>query len=345
MRMNGKQLHLAACISLVMGCSDPGAVAGLGYFTGAGDDGLVSSECAPTVCESGGVSKAEAHEELEAFYEANPTCTEIPTETLCRNKSIQFGEDWPDQMQAQIQAVAEQSGGFLDGQMQALRCLGFMEPSDALQITPGDPDARVPSQVTIGLEMPAPAEGKSLQDEFLSHFGMLVGTILHVTDDYEFEPLAEPDDNLVLRFIVSSYKGIAVDPENKLRINVDLGRVVWQTGASSEACPDRWMFSGFSSTLSRNIETVETDPAKLIPGEDAVAAALADCGACSHPADYPGIDSGPDLLITTQNVLWRVVLRCSEGGCDEPGAFCTYRIDAQTQKILSNEHECCMDCY
>jgi len=341
MKSNYEPVFAALFLVLSMGCSQAGVDTEAGWFTGSADDEAVSSECAPTVCSSEGMSPAEAQEELVNFYEANPTCTEIPTETLCRNKSIESGEDWADKVEEQIQAAAEQSGGFLDDQIRALRCLAFMEPSDAMQVTPGAPDAKVPSQITIGLEMPAPAEGTSLPDEFLGQFGVLVGTILHVTDDYEFEPLDEPDDNLVLHFIVSSYKGIATDPASQLRIDVDLGPVTWQTGAASEACPGRWVFSSFSSTLSRHIETLETDPAMLISGEEAVAAALAACGSgCSYPADYPGIESGPDLLISTHNVLWRVTLRCPDGGCCEPGAICVYRIEAQTDEILSSEHEC-----
>jgi len=287
------------------------------------------------------------HKELKTFWQTQPTCTELPAELLCRNKSVEYGDDWPKQMEADIQSAAKQSGGFLDEQTQALRCLGAMEPSDALQVAPGDPDSRLPSKLLVGLEMPGPAAGVSLHDEFLDRFGALVGTILHITDDYEFEQERKaPSDYVELRLSAVTYKGIAVDPDKKLRIDVNLRNVYWPEGPdNSEPCPDRWVFVDVTTTLSRHIETLETDPAYLLSGEDAVGTALAECGEdCSHPVTvWDDVDSGPDLFISTEHVVWRIMVNCPVDQWKDELWMCTYRVDAETGDVLSGGPECCID--
>ena len=305
-------------------------------------------ECAPTACDSGGVTGEEAYLELKTFWQTQPACTELPAELQCRNKSVEYGEDWPQQLEADIQSAAEKSGGFLEEQIQALRCLGAMEPSNALGVAPGDADSSLPSKLLVGLEMPGPAAGVTLHDEFLDRFGTLVGTVLHVTGDYEFEQERKaPGDGVEFRLSLLSYKGIPADPDKKLRIDVNLGYVYWPEGpANTEPCPNRWVFVDLSTTLSRHIETLETDPTKLIPSEDAVAAALAACGEdCSHPVTvWDDVESGPDLFITTEHVLWRVTVDCPVPECDDEPWMCTYKVDAETGSVLSGGLECCIDC-
>jgi len=307
-----------------------------------------SGGCTPVACPSGGATWEEMAKELKTFWQTQPTCTELPSDLHCRNKSVEYGDDWPEQMETGIQSAAEKSGGFLDDQLQALRCLGAMEPSDALGVVPGDPDSQVPSKLLVALEMPAPAAGVSIHDDFLERFGALVGTILHVTDDYAFEQERKaPGDDAELRLLAVTYKGIAVDPDKKLRIDVDLHRVSWPSGPGESAiCPGRWVFSGLYSTLSRHIETLETDPERLVSGEEAVASALAECGDdCAYPVTvWDDVDSGPDLFITTEHVVWRVTVDCPVVECDNEPWMCTYKVDAETGDVLSGGLECCIDC-
>lgn len=347
---------LVACLVAISGCDGPGAEEAdssvdpeCGNPTPGnpllGCPGL--GECIPTACDSGGATWEEIHKELKTFWQTQPTCTELPAELLCRNKSVESGDDWPEQLEADIQSAAEMSGGFLDEQIQALRCLGAMEPSDALSVVPGDPDSRLPSKLLVGLEMPGPAAGVSLHDEFLDRFGAQVGTILHVTDDYEFEQERKaPSDYDELRLSAVSYKGIAVDPDEKLRIDVNLGHVYWPEGPdNSEPCPDRWVFVDLTTTLSRHIETLETDPGHLLSGEDAVNAVLAECGEeCSHPVTvWDDVESGPDLFISTEHVVWRVMVDCPVDQWEDELWMCTYRVDAETGDVLSGGQECCID--
>jgi len=288
------------------------------------------------------------HKELKTFWQTQPTCTELPSDLHCLNKSVEYGNDWPDQMEADIQSAAEKSGGFLEEQIQALRCLGAMEPSNALGVAPGDADARVPSSISVGLEMPAPADSVSIHDDFLEKFGPMVGTILHVTDAHEFEQERKnPGDGVELRLKLVTYEGVPIDPDRKIRIDVDLHRVAWP-GASGdgEVCPGRWIFASLTTDLSRHMESLETDPTKLFPGEDAVTAALAACGVdCSYPVTvWDDIESGPDLFITTEHVLWRVTVDCPVPECDNEPWMCTYKVDAKTGEVLSGGLECCIDC-
>lgn len=309
---------------------------------------LELGECTPTACDSGGATWEDMHTELKTFWQTQPTCTELPAELHCRNKSVEYGDDWPDQMEAAIQSAAQKSGGFVEEQIQALRCLGAMEPSNALGVAPGEADARVPSSISLGLEMPAPGDGVSIHDDFLEKLGPMVGTILHVTDDHEFEQKRkEPGDDVELRLNLVAYKGIPVDPDRKIGIDVDLHRVAWPgAGGGGEVCPGRWIFASLTTDLSRYIETLETDPTKLIPSEDAVTAALAACGEyCSYPVMvWDDVESGPDLFITTEHVLWRVTVDCPVPECDDEPWVCTHKVDAETGDVLSGGLECCIDC-
>jgi hypothetical protein len=304
-------------------------------------------QCAATVCDSGGITRDEMRMELKTFWKTQPTCTELPVDIHCRNKSVEYGVDWPEQLEADIQSAAEKSGGFSDEQIQALRCLGIMEPGNALKVAHGDAGSMLPSMLLVGLEMPGPAAGVSLHDEFLDRFGALVGTILHITDDYEFEQRRKPPgDDVELRLSLVSYKGIPADPERKLSIDVNLGYVYWPEGPdNTKPCPNRWVFFDLSTTLSRHIETLEVAPEKLVKAGQALTAALTECGDdCSYPVTDWEVDSGPSLFITEKNVIWRVTVNCPVKECDDEPWMCTYRIDAETGAVLSGGRECCIDC-
>ncbi len=340
---------LVAGLVVVAGCGEPDETPS-NTSTGASQLLLGTPElssCLPTVCDLEGMTREEVHAELKTFWQTQPACTEIPPDLSCRVKGAEQGDDWPETMESRIQSASEMSGGFLDEQIDALRCLGFMEPSGEFLVSAGAPDARLPSRVQVDLEVSGSAEGVSLHDDFLDHFGALVGTILHITDDYEFKQVRRaPGDDVELRFSAVSYKGIPVDPGVKLRVDVNLHNATWPSGpGESELCPGRWVFADFSTTLSRHIETLETNPANLLSGEEAVAAALAQCGDdCSHPVTvWDDVESGPDLFITAAHVVWRVMLDCPVPERTDELWMCTYRVDAETGVVLSGSPECCID--
>lgn len=360
---------LVACLVVLAGCDEPGDTVSDASTGGAADGGGGNSPpesavvdaggsqplfgtpelsgCLPTVCDSEGMTWEEAYGELKTFWQTHPACTEIPPDLLCRMKSADHGDDWAETMEARIQSAAAKSGGFLDEQFEALRCLGFMEPSQEFLVSAGAPDARLPSKVQVDLEMPGPAAGVSLRDEFFEQFGPLVGTLLQLTDDYQFEEtIKAPGDDHEIRLSALSYKGIAVEPGYPLRVDIELGKVTWPTGGSAPVvCLGKWVFVELSTNLSRHIETLETDLAKLVPAEQALTAALTECGDdCSHPVTDWEVDSGPSLFITAENVVWRVTVNCPVPECNDELWMCTYRIDAETGSVLSGGLECCIDC-
>ena len=120
----------------------------------------------------------------------------------------------------------------------------------------------------------------------------------------------------------------------------------WRGGPNnSERSPDRWVFVDVTTTLTRNSETLETDPAYLRSGEGAGGAALAECGEdCSHPVTvWNDVDSGPDLFISTEHIVWRVMVNCPVDQWEDELWMCTYRVDAETGDVLSGGPECCID--
>lgn len=305
-------------------------------------------EFAMKACDTGGASTDDLRLERKQFYKTQPECTPLPTDLRCRIKSAESGADWPSVAEQRIQEASAASGGFSDQQIQALRYLASLEPSEMITVIPGEANARAPSAVHVMLTMPQPAQGVSIHQQTLQQFGALVGTILGVDSAYEFQMTTKQmGDAAEIRLTAIRYKGVPIDPSHHLRIDIDLGGIAWPgEGRTNIVCSNQWLFAGFTSTLSRHIETLETDPSKLVSAQEAIASALAACGdACTYPVDSDyASDPKPELVINSSNVVWRVLLNCPVPECDNAMFYCGYSVDALTGNVLDGGVGCCIDC-
>ena len=164
------------------------------------------SDCEPRVCDTGGRTWDDIYFELKDFLASHPPCTRPPADLRCMLKTAVQGSDWPDDAEHVIALTAASADGLLPDQVRALRCLAFAEPSYDFSASGGE---GIPTAVRPNLELDLASSGEAAAGEFLARYGVLLGTLFHITPGSPFAPVELPLSwKLILQVRARTYQGI-----------------------------------------------------------------------------------------------------------------------------------------